>query len=94
MNTYFPTRGARGEPRRPVRVMARDGPAEGRREQYLDWAGAFMYLLAGGAFVTAGAFVCKFVLLISFRAGALLSLVFYVAAAAAAWLAGRYDPDL
>ena len=53
-----------------------------------------MHLLAGCAFTAAGAFVCKVILLISFRAGALLSLAFYAAAAVAAWLAGRYDPDL
>lgn len=75
------------------RDEARASRSENRRERSLYPVCAFMYLLAGCAFVVAGTFTFRFLFLTSFRRGALLSLALYAAVAAAAWLAGRSGPD-
>jgi hypothetical protein len=93
MSIYLPTRETEVGAQQPERSGARAGRAAERRELGLRWACASMHLLAGCAFVVAGALACKFVLLTSFRRGALLSLALYAAIAAAVWLAGPSGPD-
>lgn len=93
MSTHLPARETGIGLRRRERVRARARTNESRRGDYLGGVCAFIHLLGGCAFAVAGAFTCRFILLSSFRRGALLSLLAYAAAATAVWLTGRYDPD-
>ena len=93
MSIYLFTRETEAGAQRPERVKARAGRAEERRGRGFYLVCAFTHLLAGCAFVVAGAYACRFALLISFRRGVLLSLVLYAAIATAVWLAGGSGTD-
>ena len=93
MSIHLPTRVEGVGAQEPERDSAHARRAEGRRERGLRRACAFMHLLAGCAFAVAGAYACEFVLLISFKRGALFSLLLYAAVAAVFWVAAGSGAD-